>query len=522
MIQKLGEICDFHSGNAWKSSKFKDKGIPIIRINNMKPNATDFKYWDWDEPYDPKFFVEEGDILVSLSGTIKTYKWVGEKALLNQRIVRVTAKENINIDWVYYQLSNVIVRISDKGKNAVIKNVSVTELKKYKVDVPDLPTQNKIVSLLDKASALVQKREKSIALLDELLRAQFLKMFGDPVFNPKGWEMMPISKVINEMKGGWSIGGENRSLKENEIGVLKISAVTSGIFKENEFKAVSKDKIKRQLVFPKKGDLLFSRANTKEMVGSTCLVPKDYDYLFLPDKLWKLIPNKDLINTVFLKPVLSNKGVRMEISKLATGTGGSMKNISKAKLNKMEVIVPPIELQNQFESIYHNIQGQKESLTQSKTALEHLFNSLIQESFKGKIETPKEEVKKKDSIMSEIKKQEGEKVDITNLDLATYLGIPDEITSTQEKWIFDLMSLDEFYQFLLKDNFTKEELFTLQDIEEKLHHFFYHGGDMDFPNASWQQIIFKFLEAKPPLLEQIFEEETATVKLKLTDETFKA
>lgn len=507
-------LFDISTPKQWKtisSKNLKEDGeYPVYGANGI------IGYYD-------KYNHEEETVLITCRGATcgsvnlsKPFSYINGNAMAIDNV----DSTKINTKYLFYffkqyNFNNVITGTAQP-------QITRTSLKNVIVPIPDLPTQNKIVALLDKASALVQKREESIALLDELLRAQFMEMFGDPVLNPKGWEMMPISKIILEMKGGWSIGGEYRSLKDNELGVLKISAVTSGYFRENEFKAVSKDKIKKQLVFPKKGDLLFSRANTKEMVGSTCLVPKDYDDLFLPDKLWKLIPNKELINTIFLKPVLSNKGVRMEISKLATGTGGSMKNISKTKLNKMEVPVPPIELQNQFETIYHNIQSQKETLIQSKTELEHLYNSLLQDAFKGEIEVSKEEVKKKDSIMSEIKKKEGEKVDITNLDLATYLGIPDEITSKREKWMFDLISLDEFYQFLLKDNFTKEEAFTLQDIEEKLHHFFYQGGDMDFPNASWQQIIFKFLEAKPPLLEQIFEEETATVKLKLTDETFKA
>jgi len=469
-------------------------------------------------------FQEDKISLIFGTGGKASIHYVNEQFSTSTDCIVVIKKEDkaFNEKFVYYYLFGNIHILERGFKGAGLKHIS----KKYiqNLDIPMLPieNQNKIVALLDKASALVQKRGKSITQLDELLRAQFLDMFGDPILNPKGWEVMTISKVIKEMKGGWSIGGEYRGLKENELGVLKISAVTSGHFRENEFKAVSKDKINRVLVYPKKGDLLFSRANTKEMVGSTCLIPRDYDNLFLPDKLWKLIPNEELISTFFLKPVLSNVGVRKEISKLATGTGGSMKNISKAKLNKMEIPIPPIELQNQFETIYHNIQAQKETLIQSKTGLENLYNSLVQGAFKGEIETSKQEVKKKESIMPEQKKKEGEKIDITNLTLESYYNIPEEIVGASPKWMFDHTDDDIFYQFLLINNFNKEVSFTLQDIEGKLQDLYYHVGDIDFDIRKWQTIILKFLEFENPLLEQIFDEDTATVKLKLTDETYKA
>jgi type I restriction enzyme S subunit len=114
-----------------------------------------------------------------------------------------------------------------------------------------------------------------------------------------------------------------------------------------------------------------------------------------------------------------------------------------------------------------------------------------------------------------------EKIDITNMSFAEYLDFPEELQIKREKWMFDFLGDDEFYQFLLKDSF-KNTSFTLGDLETKFHNFFYHGGDMDFDNERWKEIIFKFLEVNPPLIEQFFEKETATIKLRLTDEAYKA
>ena len=122
-LVKLGAICDFLSGNAWKADAFTDNGVPIIRINNLNLNDGDFVYWN--QEYDRRYLVQKNDILLSLSGTIKVYKWHGVEALLNQRIVKIKPKRNINIDWVYYKISNSIEEIINKAK--------VRQLKMYRL-----------------------------------------------------------------------------------------------------------------------------------------------------------------------------------------------------------------------------------------------------------------------------------------------------------------------------------------------------------------------------------------------------
>ncbi|MBE0392684.1 hypothetical protein BJQ96_02540 [Flavobacterium sp. PL0002] len=122
--------------------------------------------------------------------------------------------------------------------------------------------------------------------------------------------------------------------------------------------------------------------------------------------------------------------------------------------------------------------------------------------------------------MEELKNNK-DKRDVTNMTFAEYVDFPEEYQEKDEKWIFMFLGQDEFYQFLLKDSF-KNIPFNLEDLENRFHNFFYHGGDMDFDNEKWKQIIFKFLEANPPLIEQIFDQDEKIIKLKLTDEAFKA
>ncbi len=386
MITKLNEICDFLSGNAWKASSFQDSGVPIIRINNMNFNDNDFVYWQ--DIYDKKYLINKGDLLLSLSGTIKTFKWNGPEALLNQRIVKITAKEslNVNIDWIYYQLHYAIEVIANKGKNAVIRNVSVNDLKAFEVDLPDIQTQNKIVAILDKASALIKKREESIAMLDELLRATFLDMFGDPAVNPKELELVSVESIMNKIDAGWSpVCEEKPRSNDDEWAVLKQGAVSRRFFNplENKLLPIGID-IKKEIT-AQKGDLLFSRKNSKEYVGSTAYVFEDYEKLLLPDTIFNLRYIHERVSGIYLFYLFNDKNYQNVVQNLRTGAAGSMPNISQQKLMEHSIPLPKITEQRTFEKIVLDVYKKKKKLLESKDEIENLSNSIIQKVFNGQL-----------------------------------------------------------------------------------------------------------------------------------------
>ncbi|UOR07404.1 restriction endonuclease subunit S [Hymenobacter aerilatus] len=203
---------------------------------------------------------------------------------------------------------------------------------------------------------------------------------GDPVRNEKGWPVKKSSEIISDIVGGTSYGGEDRDLEPDELGVLKVSAVTKGYFK-----AVPKALINKKLIKPRKGDLLFSRANTRELVAATCIVDKDYDNLFLPDKLWRIDLNTELCNAIYFKHLLSKPEFRNELTKTATGTSGSMLNVSMAKLRSLKLPLPPIESQNRFAEIVTQIEAQKAAMQHLQLQSDALFNSLLQRAFRGEL-----------------------------------------------------------------------------------------------------------------------------------------
>lgn len=159
---------------------------------------------------------------------------------------------------------------------------------------------------------------------------------------PDGWKHGRVKDVVDSLDSGVSVNGEDRLKNSDEIGVLKISAVTYGTFNPEEYKTVIPEDVSRAKLNPKKGQILISRSNTEALVGASCYIDKDYLDLYLPDKLWQTVPNTaSRVDTLWLSYLLASKHVRYRLSKLATGTSGSMKNITKGELLTLPVDIPP-------------------------------------------------------------------------------------------------------------------------------------------------------------------------------------
>lgn len=376
MIKQLNDICSFVSGNAWKAAEFADEGIPIIRINNMNTNDNDFVYWQGD--YDKRYLINKGDLLVSLSGTIKTFQWNGPEALLNQRIVKVIANPDTNQDWVYYQISHVIEEIANKGKHAVIKNVSVNELKNFEVDVPDLQTQNKIVAILDKASALVQKRQKTIDLLDELLRAQFLVLFGDPLVNPKKWPKRTLKEIGEIITGNTPPREKKEYYDSNFIEWIKTDNILSDqIYLSSSGEHLSVLGLTKGRSVKNKSLLVACIAGSLSSIGRAAINDREVAF---NQQINAIVPNKD--TSVYFLYFLF-KYASQYIQDFATK--GMKKIITKGVFSTIAIISPPYQQQLEFEILVISQLSFKTKLLNAKQEISNLYNSLIQQAFSGNL-----------------------------------------------------------------------------------------------------------------------------------------
>lgn len=155
------------------------------------------------------------------------------------------------------------------------------------------------------------------------------------------WTKGRIRDLIVSLNGGISVNSEDRPAEKGEYGILKTSAVTEGVFRPKENKVIPPEELPRARLNPKKDSILISRMNTPALVGASAYIEKEYPNLFLPDRLWQFEAKSDQICMRWLAYVLGSSLYRNRLTNIASGTSGSMKNISKPSVLSLEISIPP-------------------------------------------------------------------------------------------------------------------------------------------------------------------------------------
>jgi len=375
----------------------KENYLPVLRSNNINEGSLNFE----DLVYVPENLIKEvqllkkGDLLITAStGSVKV---IGKNGAVKNdyngsfgafcKVVRPL--KSVNPDYLkhFFQTKYYRTTIQSVINGANINNIKNEHLDNLEIPLPPLPTQQKIAAILDKADELRQYNKQLIEKYDALTQSLFLEMFGDPVRNEKGWEVTTFSKILSKIESGWSPVCENKPRTgDQEWAVLKLGSVSYGIYNPKENKRYEFDLPKaKQDCEVKKGDLLFTRKNTYHMVGVTAFVYETSPKLLLPDTVFRLVLIQELTNPIFLHYLLNHDKFSKEIQLLASGSSGSMPNISKAKLLSKDTILPPLALQTQFAERVQMIETQKQQVQEALAKSEDLFQSLLQRAFKGEL-----------------------------------------------------------------------------------------------------------------------------------------
>ena len=346
---KLSDICSIVSGATPKTTVKDYWGGDIKWITPSELNDDSHVIYNTAKHLTEAGFASarlrmcpEGTVLLTTRAPIGKVAIAGEPMCCNQGFKNLVCSDAVNNEYLYRYLKNRSSELQVLGRGATFKELSKKEVAAYEINLPPLKRQLEAVEKLALVDKQVVIAKTQLDKLDSLVKSRFVEMFG----NDKLFQARQMGQLFSGIVSGTNVSGKQRSILPGEFAVLKISAVTKGFFKPNEYKVVD-DVSNIKMIHPRKGDLLFSRANTSEMVGATAIVDDDYEQLFLPDKLWRLDPAEG-VNSLFLKYLLSTERVRAEISKASTGTSGSMQNISMAKFSRIDVFLPSAELQQQF------------------------------------------------------------------------------------------------------------------------------------------------------------------------------
>ncbi|MER9069588.1 N-6 DNA methylase [Mesorhizobium sp. M0902] len=244
--------------------------------------------------------------------------------------------EQVLPQWLYYCVTHEAFRsraIPQMTGTGGLQRVPRTFVEQFEIPLPPLEAQREIVAeiegyqrVIDGARTVIDNYRPHIPL--------------DP-----DWPMVELADVIAALEAGVSVNSESRAVLQGEVGVLKTSAVTSGVFDPAEHKAILPEEVSRAKCNPKKGAIIISRMNTEALVGASAYVDRDHPELFLPDRLWQTIITRDDVNTQFVQLIISSDAYRAKISAVCGGTSGSMKNIAKSQFLAIKIPLPHLDVQ---------------------------------------------------------------------------------------------------------------------------------------------------------------------------------
>jgi type I restriction enzyme M protein len=182
------------------------------------------------------------------------------------------------------------------------------------------------------------------------------------------WPIVELREIIDELESGVSVNSTNRPADAGEVGILKTSCVTSGVFAPDENKAVLPEERSRVRCPVRKNSIIISRMNTEALVGANAYIEKDYGHLFLPDRLWQTVISRPDVMVPYVQHVLASREYRNHISARCGGTSGSMKNIAKPQLLSLQIPLPPLEVQKE---IVAEIEGYQKVINGARAVLDH-------------------------------------------------------------------------------------------------------------------------------------------------------
>ncbi|MDV5106912.1 restriction endonuclease subunit S [Clostridium perfringens] len=389
-IQKIKEVCTISGGYAFKSNDFTRQGIPIIRIGDISGNKVNISsgtvfFEEYNEKLN-KFIIEKGDILVALSGaTTGKFGIYDEEiqALLNQRVAKISPKENINNKYLYHYMNKLQNIIYNKALGCAQPNISPNEIGEIEIYVPSRLEQDKISDVLDIAKDLIDKRKKQIEELDLLVKSKFIEMFGDQNTNSKNLEKVYLKDISELITKGASPNWQGIEYVDDDTQTLFVTSenVREGyidLSKKKYLMDAFNEKQKRSIL--NNGDFLIN------IVGASIGRATQFN-LDIKANINQVVAlvriKKGLVNDKYMLEYLNSPKALQMYKSMQVSVARA--NLSLQNINDLEILLPPMELQNQFANFVKQVDKLKFEMEKSLKELEDNFNSLMQKAFKGEL-----------------------------------------------------------------------------------------------------------------------------------------
>lgn len=353
MKYKLGDICDIVSGGtpSRATTEFWDDGtIPWIKISNIKgkyvDDADEFITQEGLEGSSAKM-LSAGTILFTIFATLGEVGILTIDACTNQAIAGIAIKNHseISTDYLYYFLKSKKSCVATLGRGVAQNNINLSILRDLDVPMPNLITQKQIATVLDNVAKVVETRQKQLQKLDNLVKARFVEMFGDPIDNPREYPVHQLSEYIMSLTSG-SRGWAQYCVDDGEEWFITIKNVNNCHISIDNMQPVNApDNAEAKRTKVHEGDLLISITAD---LGRTGVVTKEIAEhgAYINQHLSCIRLNRDALNPLFVAHYMESSAGKEQF--IAKNQSAVKAGLNFNSINSLKIMVPPLAEQNRF------------------------------------------------------------------------------------------------------------------------------------------------------------------------------
>ncbi len=400
MLYKIKDLVTEKISGEWGNEGNPEIGVKVIRTANFtnegKINFKNVVYRNIEQQKIKVKKLKFGDIIIEKSGgspeqpvgRVVFFNLKTDESFLCNNFTTILRpnKKLVYPEYLFYQLYGNYKRrktLKYQNKTTGIINLKLDDYLESKIDINiDINQQRKIPQILSEVEDLITQRKESIALLDELVKSTFLKMFGTinkPLFKTKSLEKLSLKITDGTHQSPKFIDEGIPFLFVSNIVNNKINYSTDRFISEKEYNEL----IKRTPI--EVGDILYTTVGS---YGNPAIVKSLKKFCFQRHIAY-IKPNNEIINSIYLFGALKSEFVKRQVDKAVRGV--AQKTLNLFELKKILIPIPPMELQNQFAQIVEEIEEMKTDYQKSLKELENLFGVLSQKAFKGELDLSKME-----------------------------------------------------------------------------------------------------------------------------------
>ena len=367
--------------------EFQEQGVNFLKIECFDENGgfIKSKVGHISEECNEKLKrsqLKEGDLLFSIAGAIGRVAIVTKELLpanTNQAlaIIRIV-NEQIYLPYIRLILTSpIVIEQFERKKQGVAQlNLSLKDINEISIPLPSKEKQIELADLFKKVVNIIYKKKEELLALDDLVRGRFVELFGDPVINPMAWEKRLLKDVCTKLNDGTHFSPESFETGKYKYVTAKNIKASGFDFTNITYVPEEVHRAIYERCNPELGDVLYIKDGATTGIAMVNTLEEEFTLL---SSVALLKQNRAIMNGHFLTTLLNNENMYMDIRN--NMGGAAITRLTVAKLNAIRVIVPPIELQNEFADFVHQIDKSKLIVQKELDETQLLFDSLMQEYF---------------------------------------------------------------------------------------------------------------------------------------------